>query len=129
MTMKLSFLGAAKNVTGSRYVLDTGDSKILVDCGLYQERKFISRNWDPFPVPPRSLSAMLLTHAHLDHCLSSARLSAETGAPILMHEDDLSLYADLARWGRMFGVPVERPGTVARTLVDGDLVADLLRGG
>lgn len=69
-----------------------------------------------------SAVALVHTHAHLDHCLSSARLAAETGAPILMHGDDLALYADLARWGRMFGVPVETPGKVARTLAHGDRV-------
>ena len=67
--------------------------------------------------------ALVHTHAHLDHCLSSARLSQETGAPILMHDDDRPLYADLARWGRMFGVPVEAPGPVARTLAHGDRLA------
>jgi len=68
LQIKLSFLGAAQNVTGSRYLLETKNAKILVDCGLYQERKFASRNWDPFPVQPRNLDAVLLTHAHLDHC-------------------------------------------------------------
>jgi len=68
LQIKLSFLGAAQNVTGSRYLLETNNAKILVDCGLYQERKFVSRNWDPFPVQPRNLDAVLLTHAHLDHC-------------------------------------------------------------
>ena len=68
MQIKLSFLGAAQNVTGSRYLLETKNAKILVDCGLYQERKFASRNWDPFPIQPRNLDAVLLTHAHLDHC-------------------------------------------------------------
>ncbi len=68
MQIKLSFLGAAQNVTGSRYLLETDNTKILVDCGLYQERKFTSRNWDPFPVQARNLDAVLLTHVHLDHC-------------------------------------------------------------
>ena len=68
MTMKLRFLGAARNVTGSRYLLDAGDMRVLVDCGMYQERDFRSRNWEPFPVPPESIDAVLLTHAHLDHC-------------------------------------------------------------
>ena len=68
MQIKLSFLGAAQNVTGSRYLLETNNTKLLVDCGLYQERKFVSRNWDPFPIQPRNLDAVLLTHAHLDHC-------------------------------------------------------------
>jgi len=70
-----------------------------------------------------SAVALVHTHAHLDHCLSSARLSAETGAPILMHEGDLPLYADLPRWGRMFGVSVEAPGAVCRTLAHGERVA------
>ncbi len=68
MIAKVKFLGAAKNVTGSRYLLETNHSRILVDCGLYQERDFRTRNWDPFPVAPNSLDAIILTHAHLDHC-------------------------------------------------------------
>ena len=67
MQVKLSFLGAAQNVTGSRYLLEFNGHKILVDCGLYQERELRGRNWDPFPVPPNTIDAVLLTHAHLDH--------------------------------------------------------------
>lgn len=68
MQIKLSFLGAAQNVTGSRYLLESDRVRVLVDCGLYQERALRARNWDPFPVPPDTLDAVLLTHAHLDHC-------------------------------------------------------------
>ena len=68
MNAKLSFFGAAQNVTGSRYLLELNGSRFLVDCGLYQERDFKARNWDPFPVPPESIDGVLLTHAHLDHC-------------------------------------------------------------
>jgi metallo-beta-lactamase family protein len=68
MQIKLTFLGAAGNVTGSRYLVEVDGIRILVDCGLYQERQFQDRNWDPFPIPPSSLDAVLLTHAHLDHC-------------------------------------------------------------
>jgi len=68
MHIKLSFLGAAKNVTGSRYRLEVNNTRLLVDCGLYQEREYRSRNWDPFPTPPHTIDAVLLTHAHLDHC-------------------------------------------------------------
>ncbi len=65
----LRFLGAAGTVTGSRTLLDTGDTRILVDCGLFQGRKHLRMmNWDPFPVEPESIDAVLLTHAHLDHC-------------------------------------------------------------
>ncbi|MBD3184993.1 MBL fold metallo-hydrolase [Candidatus Poribacteria bacterium] len=68
MKIKLSFFGAAQNVTGSKYLLEANGSKILVDCGLYQEHNLKDRNWDPFPVPPNSIDVVLLTHAHLDHC-------------------------------------------------------------
>ena len=68
MQMKLKFLGAAQNVTGSRHMLDANGTRLLVDCGLYQERQFRERNWEQFPVPPKSIDAVLLTHAHLDHC-------------------------------------------------------------
>ncbi|GAJ11361.1 unnamed protein product, partial [marine sediment metagenome] len=64
----MQFLGAAQNVTGSRHLLEANGIKILVDCGLYQERDFKARNWEPFVVPPDSIDAVLLTHAHLDHC-------------------------------------------------------------
>jgi len=65
--MKLTFLGAARQVTGSCYFLEAGGLKLLVDCGLYQERPFLERNWNPFPVPPEDIDLLLLTHAHLDH--------------------------------------------------------------
>jgi metallo-beta-lactamase family protein len=66
--MKLTFLGAAGTVTGSKYLLDIGDRRILVDCGLFQGLKQLRlRNWNPFPVPPESIDAVVLTHAHLDH--------------------------------------------------------------
>ncbi len=68
MEIKLSFLGAAQNVTGSRHLLQANGTNVLVDCGLYQERHFAKRNWDPFPFPPGKLNAVILTHAHLDHC-------------------------------------------------------------
>ena len=66
--MKLQFLGANRQVTGSRYLLDVGGLRLMIDCGLFQERPFLSRNWDPSPVDPSTIDALLLTHAHLDHC-------------------------------------------------------------
>jgi len=65
--IKLTFLGAAQNVTGSRYSIEANNVRFLVDCGLYQEREFRHRNWDPFPVAPDTIDAVLLTHAHIDH--------------------------------------------------------------
>jgi metallo-beta-lactamase family protein len=65
--MKITFLGAARQVTGSCYFLEADGMRILVDCGLYQERPFLERNWDPLPVSPADVDVLLLTHAHLDH--------------------------------------------------------------
>ncbi|WP_136709122.1 MBL fold metallo-hydrolase [Agromyces sp. H66] len=68
MAAHLQFLGAADTVTGSKFLVDTGDSRVLVDCGLFQGFKVLrERNRAPFPVPPESIDAVVLTHAHLDH--------------------------------------------------------------
>jgi metallo-beta-lactamase family protein len=66
--VRLGFMGATRNVTGSRYLIEIDGRRLLVDCGLYQERQFLNRNWEPFAVPPAQIDAVLLTHAHLDHC-------------------------------------------------------------
>jgi metallo-beta-lactamase family protein len=74
---ELTFLGAARTVTGSKYLLDGGRSRVLVDCGLFQGLKELRlRNWEPFPVPPDSIEAIALTHAHLDHVGYLPRLVA-----------------------------------------------------
>lgn len=68
MKVKLKFLGGAKSVTGSRYLLEVDNSKILVDCGLFQGLKELRlRNWDPFPISPAEIEMVILTHAHIDH--------------------------------------------------------------
>ena len=68
MTLKLSFLGGAGTVTGSKFLIENGDRRILVDCGLFQGLKELRlRNWARFPVDPRKIEAVILTHAHLDH--------------------------------------------------------------
>jgi metallo-beta-lactamase family protein len=64
----IRFLGAAGTVTGSRYLVQAPGGAILVDAGLFQGLKELRlRNWQPFPVPPASLDALVLTHAHIDH--------------------------------------------------------------
>src|SRR3990167_10998888 len=66
--MQLTFLGATGTVTGSKYLLESGTQKILVDCGLFQGYKELRlRNWSPFPLDPKSLDAVVITHAHIDH--------------------------------------------------------------
>ncbi len=66
--MRLSFLGAAGTVTGSKYLLETDGARIMVDCGLFQGFKQLRRrNWAPLPVDPAGIDAVVLTHAHIDH--------------------------------------------------------------
>jgi len=68
MSMKVTFLGAAGAVTGSKYLVELGARRVLIDCGLFQGLKRLrERNWQPLPFSPPSLDAVLLTHAHIDH--------------------------------------------------------------
>ena len=65
----ITFLGATETVTGSRFLVATDSVRILVDAGLFQGTRDIrQRNWDRFPIEPDTLDAVVLTHAHLDHC-------------------------------------------------------------
>lgn len=66
--MDITFLGAARTVTGSKYLLTIDNLNILVDCGLFQGHKELRlRNWQPLPFAPKILDAVILTHAHIDH--------------------------------------------------------------
>lgn len=75
----LTFLGGAGTVTGSKYLLRTAaGTQVLVDCGLFQGRKELRlRNWEDFPVDPATVDAVVLTHAHIDHCGHLPRLVAQ----------------------------------------------------
>lgn len=65
----LTFLGAAGTVTGSKFLVEHERQRILIDCGMFQgEAQWRRRNWDPFPIDPATLDAVVVTHAHLDHC-------------------------------------------------------------
>jgi metallo-beta-lactamase family protein len=111
----LTFLGAAGTVTGSRFLLDSG-SRVLLDCGLFQgDREWRRRNWEPLPVDPASIDAVVLTHAHLDHCGYLPRLVREGFAgPVVTTVDTARLAAIVlrdaahlqeedARWARQAG--------------------------
>ncbi len=68
MAVNIQFLGAAGTVTGSKYLVDTGGRRVLVDCGLFQGYKQLrQRNWAPLPVDPATIDDVVLTHAHIDH--------------------------------------------------------------
>ena len=68
MALKLTFHGAARTVTGSCYMIETDEVKVIVDCGMFQGSKTMSElNYRPFPFDPASVDAVLLTHAHIDH--------------------------------------------------------------
>ena len=76
--MTLTFLGAARTVTGSKHLLEVEGRRVLVDSGLFQGLKDLrERNWQPIPVRAESIEAVILTHAHLDHCGFLPRLVAQ----------------------------------------------------
>ena len=65
---KITFLGAAGAVTGSKYLVEAGGKRLLVDCGLFQgPRELRAKNWDRLPIDPASIDWIVLTHAHIDH--------------------------------------------------------------
>ncbi|MBF0106597.1 MAG: MBL fold metallo-hydrolase [Deltaproteobacteria bacterium] len=76
--LNIKFLGATDTVTGSRFLLTHKNKRILIDCGMFQGLKELRlRNWNPFPVDPKTINAILLTHAHLDHSGYLPRLVKE----------------------------------------------------
>ena len=90
--LSLTSLGGAGTVTGSKHLLTNGDTRILIDCGLFQGLKNLRElNWQRLDVSPRDIDAVVLTHAHLDHC---------GYLPRLIPRQDL-LHAGHARRGRV----------------------------
>jgi len=78
MTLRLGFYGGAGTVTGSRFLLETDRTRVLIDCGLFQGLKELRlRNWQPVPFEVDNLDAVLLTHAHIDHSGYLPRLVKE----------------------------------------------------
>ncbi|MBQ9365150.1 MAG: MBL fold metallo-hydrolase [Schwartzia sp.] len=82
--MRLRFLGAARTVTGSSYLIETNDKKFLIDCGMFQgARRIRSLNYEEFAYNPGEIDCLLLTHAHVDHCGLIPKLCREGfGGPV-----------------------------------------------
>ncbi len=93
MDITAKFLGGAKSVTGSKYLIDIGEFEFLVDCGLFQGRRNLrERNWDKFPMPLPEMEAIILTHAHLDHIGYLPRLVKQGfSGPIYATESTIEL--------------------------------------
>ncbi|NUT18891.1 MAG: MBL fold metallo-hydrolase [Hamadaea sp.] len=120
--MYVTFLGAAGTVTGSRFLVEQGETQLLVDCGMFQgERELRRRNWDAFPIAPSGLAAVVVSHAHLDHIGWLPRLVAEgfTGSVLLTPDtgrlgsivlrDAAHLQEEDAEYARRAGYSKHRP--------------------
>ena len=118
----ITFMGAAGTVTGSRFLLSCGETKVMVDCGLFQGLKELRlRNWDPLPVEVESIDAVVLTHAHLDHCgylprliqqgfkgkIHSTQYTAKLAAVILL--DSARIQTEDAKWAAKKGFSKHHP--------------------
>lgn len=132
---RLTFLGAAGTVTGSRHLLETHGKRLLVDCGLFQGTKPNRlKNWEPFPVDPSTIDAVLLTHAHVDHIGYLPRLVKDGFAgPIYCTDatadlarilllDTAHLQEEEARWANKRGYTKHRPAKALFQRADAEKV-------
>ena len=138
--MKLTFLGATQTVTGSKFLLDTGDQRVLVDCGLFQGPKDLRlRNWAAPPVDPKSVDAIILTHAHIDHTGYLPRFVAQgyrgpvyaTPATVdlarILLPDAAHLQEEEARYRNKHHLTKHTPALPLYTLEDAAKTLELLR--
>jgi len=137
---QLTFYGATGTVTGSRFLLDTGGEKLLVDCGLFQGTKDNRlRNWEPFPHDPADIDRVLLTHAHIDHTGYLPRLSRDGfRGPVhcthatrdlceIMLRDSAHLQEEDARWANEKGFSKHSPALPLSTVEDAERALGLFK--
>ena len=138
--LSLTFLGATGTVTGSRYLVEAHGARLLIDAGLFQGKKELRlRNWAEFPVPPGSLSGIILTHAHVDHtgflpCLVRAGFEGPTFATPpterLLHAvlpDAAKLQEEEARFANKIGSTKHTPALPLFTVRDAQQALGTLR--
>jgi metallo-beta-lactamase family protein len=138
--MKLTFLGATQTVTGSKFLLRTNNYKVLVDCGLFQGLKDLRlRNWDDPPIDPKSVNAIVLTHAHIDHTGYLPRFVKQgfqgpvyvTAATLdllrILLPDSAHLHEEEARYRNKHHLSKHKPALPLYTMEDADAALKLLR--
>lgn len=140
MPVALTFVGAAGTVTGSKFLLEQGGSRLLVDCGLYQGERHLRRlNWEPLQTRPSSIADVILTHTHLDHCGYLPALVrqgfdgpvwATAGTAALLEivlRDSAHLQEEEAGYARLGGYSRHDPPLPLYTVDDADKALRLLR--
>jgi len=140
MSASLTFLGAAGTVTGSRHFIESGQTRLLLDCGLFQGLKELRlRNWAPSPVPATSIAGVLLSHAHIDHSGALPRLGREgfrgpiycTGATAellgIMLPDAAHLQEEEAEFANRHRTSKHEPALPLFTTADADRVLKQVR--
>jgi metallo-beta-lactamase family protein len=136
----LQFLGAAGTVTGSKFLVDTGRSRFLVDCGMFQGKKKLRLlNWESFSMEPASLDHVLLTHAHIDHIGMLPRLvrdgypGSAWATPVTVElaqltlSDAAHLQEEDARYANKVGFSKHKPALPLYTLEDAQRAIERLR--
>ncbi len=135
MDIRVKFLGAAGSVTGSKFLLEIDQFKLLIDCGLFQGLKELRlRNWDVLPVDPGSIDAVVLTHAHIDHSgylpllfkngyHGKVHCTEPTGALLeILLSDSAKLQEEEAAFANKKGYSKHHPAKALYTVKDAEMV-------
>ena len=137
---KITFLGAAGTVTGSRHLLESQGKKVLVDCGMFQGKKeHRVRNWEAFPIPAAEINRVFLSHAHIDHTGWLPRLVKEGfSGPVhctkatadlceIMLKDSAHLQEEDAKWANKRGFSKHKPALPLFTVEDAERALELFQ--